>query len=202
MKLTMIVQVLFALVVSVVSASAQGNYLIQPGDRLAIEVLEDTSLNRQALVLPDGRFSFPLAGSVAAGGMTTDQVQRAIAGRIAGNFAVEPTVFVSIVGLAPTQEGIGDGDIITVYLMGEVLAPGAKPVETGTTLLQALSQSGGFSPFAATKRLQLRRLDPKSGQQRLYKINYKAIARGAQMSQDPVLRDGDVIIVPERRLFE
>lgn len=200
-----IVLVLFALFMSVVSASAQGNYLIKPGDTLAIEILEDTSLNRQALVLPDGRFSFPLAGTVAAGGRTTEQVERSIASRIASNFAVAPTVFVSVVGLSPTEELLGDldaDDLVTIYIMGEVLQPGGKAVPAGTTLLQLLSQGGGFSKFAATKRIQLRRKDPRSGQQRLYKINFKAISRGAQISQDPVLLDGDVIIVPERRLFE
>ena len=34
------------------------------GDVLNIEVLEDASLNRQALVLPDGRVTVPLAGNL------------------------------------------------------------------------------------------------------------------------------------------
>lgn len=200
----LIAQILFVLVLGTISASAQGNYLIKPGDRLAIEVLEDNTLNRQVLVLPDGRFSFPLAGTVAAGGRTTEQVERSITSSIAENFAVDPTVFVSVVGLAPTLEAPTQesADVVTIYILGEVAAPGPKPVQRGTTLLQAMSQSGGFSKFAATKRIQLRRKDPRTGQQRLYKINFRAISRGAQISQDPVLLDGDVIIVPERRLFE
>jgi polysaccharide export outer membrane protein len=71
----------------------------------------------------------------------------------------------------------------------------------GTTVLQLLSQSGGFTPFAATKRLQLRR-SADDGAQRMITINYRAIARGAQIAREPTLRDGDVLLVPERRLFE
>ena len=36
-----------------VQAQAQDSYNIQPGDVLRIEVLEDPSLNRDALVLPE-----------------------------------------------------------------------------------------------------------------------------------------------------
>ena len=38
-------------------AVAQSGYQIQPGDTLQVEVLEDPSLNRSVLVLPDGTIS-------------------------------------------------------------------------------------------------------------------------------------------------
>ncbi|PRY19845.1 polysaccharide export outer membrane protein [Aliiruegeria haliotis] len=191
-----------ALFISLCAAAAQGSYQIQSGDTLAIEILEDSSLNRNALVLPDGRFSFPMAGSVKAGGRTTDQVEQTIASSIASNFAVKPTVFVSVVGLAPEKPVELSDDTFVVYLVGEVNDPGPKTVLGGTTLLQLLSQSGGFTKYAAKKRLQLRRQDKASGRQKLYKINYKAIAQGAQINADPRLIEGDVVLVPERRLFE
>jgi polysaccharide export outer membrane protein len=75
-------------------------------------------------------------------------------------------------------------------------------VERGTTVLQALALSGGFTRFAATKRIQLRRTDPQTGAQSVYNIDYRAIEQGASSIGGTVLADGDVIIVPERRLFE
>ena len=56
-------------------ASAQTDFRIGPGDTVRIEVLEDPSLNREVLVLPDGSLSFPLAGAVQAGGQTTTQLE-------------------------------------------------------------------------------------------------------------------------------
>lgn len=185
-------------------AAAQGdggNYLIQPGDTLAIEVLEDNTLNRSVLVTPDGRISFPLAGTVQAGGRTILQVERAISSALASNFANRPSVFVAVSGVAPSEAAPDADEILTVYILGEVNAPGPKGVLPGTTVLQLLSQSGGFTPFAATKRLQLRRTEA-TGHQRLIEINYRAIARGAQIAGEPILQDGDVLLVPERRLFE
>ena len=60
----------------------------------------------------------------------------------------------------------------------------------------------GPARFAATKRIQLRRMDPATGQEKLYLFNYKALERGGSIQSMITLREGDVIIVPERRLFE
>jgi len=180
------------------------NYLIQPGDQLSIEVLEDPELNRAVLVTPDGRISFPLAGSVQVGGRTTTQVERALRSALASSFANPPTVFVAVGALAPSTPGdaLQDDDNLVVYVVGEVQAPGPKVVLPGTTVLQLLSQSGGFTPFAATKRLQLRRNNAATGEQQLTIIDFRAISRGAVIRNEPILQDGDVLVVPERRLFE
>ncbi len=172
------------------------SYRIQPGDQLAITVLEDDTLNRQVLVLPDGRISVPLAGSVRASGQTVESVEKAIADRLASNFAVRPSVFVSVTGVIEEEE------TFPIYVLGQVGAPGRVEVEVGTTLLQAIALSGGLDRFAATKRIQLRRTDSSTGQERLYLFNFKAVERGAAIQSMITLREGDVLIVPERNLFE
>ncbi|WP_299753558.1 polysaccharide biosynthesis/export family protein [uncultured Boseongicola sp.] len=185
-------------------AFAQSQYSIRSGDTLAVEVLEDPSLNRSLLVLPNGTITFPFAGSVQAGGQSPDAVAGAIASRISSNFASEPTVFVTVQSLRPRVEAQAPqiGPTIDVYMLGEIGAPGLKRIERGTTVLQALATSGGFTRFAATKRILLRRSNISTGEQTVSRINYKAIASGASVGSDIVLADGDVIIVPERRLFE
>jgi polysaccharide export outer membrane protein len=187
-----------ALLLAAPSAFAQASgYRIQPGDQLTVTVLEDETLNRQLLVLPDGSVSVPLAGTVRASGQTVEQVEATIASRLADNFAVEPNVFVSVVAVA--EELL---DTYNVFVLGRVGEPGIKEVEVGTTLLQAVALAGGFDRFAATKRIQLRRTDPATGQERLFLFNYNAVERGSPIQSMIALREGDVIIVPERRLFE
>jgi polysaccharide export outer membrane protein len=178
-------------------AWAQSSYRVQPGDTLVIEVLEDPSLNRSTVVLSDGRFSFPFAGTLRAGGQTVSQIESSVRNAIASNFASPPTVFVAV---EPFEvETAGD---IEVYLLGEVNAPGLVEMDAGSTVLQAIALAGGPSRFAATKRIQLRRTNTSTAQQSVTIINYKALSEGATMSRDIILRDGDVILVPERRLFE
>ena len=186
------------------AAAAQDGYRIQPGDTLQVEVLEDPDLNRSVLVLPDGSISFPLAGTVQAGGRNVDTVARTLTSELAENFAVEPTVLVSVAALAPPREPrpTAEPDMINVYILGEVNDPGRKEVLPGTTLLQFLAEAGGLSRFAAEKRLQLRRVDPDSGAEMVYPFNYRNMGGQGSISGTTVLAPGDVIVVPERRLFE
>lgn len=184
-----------------VTAHAQGGYKVAAGDRLTIEVLEDPALNREVVVLPDGTVSFPFAGTVPVAGRTVSQIQSTISGAIAPNFAAQPNVFVSVAAVEPRIIN-STGPTIDVYFLGEVNTPGTQAVPRGTTFLQALALSGGLSPYAADKRVQLRRINPKTGQSRLVVVNYRALTRGGDLARDVVLADGDVILVPSRGLFE
>ena len=171
-------------------------YRIQPGDQLQITVLEDETLNRDLLVTPDGQISVPLAGTIRVGGQSIDAVERTIADRLTSNFAVRPNVFVALTSVDE------ESSLYDIFVLGQVATPGIVKVESGTTLLQALALAGGPARFAATKRIQLRRTDPATGQEKLYLFNYKSVERGGQISSMIALREGDVIIVPERHLFE
>jgi len=204
MKFMKYIATVVALVLTASVSMAQGDYRVRAGDTLAIEVLQDPALNRQALVLSDGRFSFPFAGTLTARGRTIGQIEAAISAAIADNFNAAPDVFVSVT--PATRPGASSGvaqapATIDVFFVGEIGSPGPKSLPSGTTLLQALSTSGGFTNFAATKRVQLRRTDT-NGLQSVFEINYDALEQGAQLRNDVALQDGDVILVPERRLFE
>jgi polysaccharide export outer membrane protein len=186
-------------------AAAQSDYQIRAGDTLQIEVFEDSALNRAVVVLSDGRISFPFAGTLRVAGRTVREVQASITTAISSNFSVPPTVFVAVqpAPVVPrTAFTPAPPPTINIYFLGEVSAPGAKPVAPGTTFLQAMAQSGGLTRFAASKRVQLRRTDPITGQPHVFTINYGAILDGARMRNDITLIDGDIIVVPGRRLFE
>lgn len=195
-------RILMGLVLVLVAtlAQAQSEYRVKPGDSLAIEVLEDNSLNRSVVVLPDGRFNFPFAGSVQAAGRSAGQIQSAVSEAIQSNFANPPTVFVSVIPLREPEREDTD-KTIDVYFLGEVNTPGLLEVKPGTTLLQAIAVGGGVTRFAAIKRIQLRRTNRQTGVQNVVTLNYKALANGTA-SNVIELKDGDVILVPERRLFE
>lgn len=178
-------------------AEAQSNYRLGSGDVLRVEVLEDPSLNRSVLVAPDGRISVPLVGTLRVGGQTIDSIQSELTQRLTPNFAAAPTVFVALERRPdprPAQPVVPK--TIDVYVMGEARNPGKMEVAEGITVLQFLAQMGGFTNFAATKRIQLRR-----GSQ-AWSLNYPEIEAGISPSGAALLADGDVIIVPQRRLFE
>jgi polysaccharide biosynthesis/export protein len=183
-------------------ASWAQDYKVRSGDVLQIEVLEDATLNRTAIVLPDGQISLPLAGSIRAAGRSLAQVQADLASRLAPNFAAAPTVYVTLSALA---ERVPAGPAVVrtmdIYVLGAANTPGKVDVKPGATLLQALAQAGGVSPFGAKKRIQLRRVD-KSGNEKIYKFDLDAIERGEAGGGSTRLMGGDVIVIPQRKLFE
>jgi polysaccharide export outer membrane protein len=191
---------LLAILAIATEGVAQEGYLIRPGDVLRVEVLEDPGLNRTTLVSPDGRISFPLAGGVVAAGRTLEELQTDLASRIGANFAVVPNVFIALEQVAEPRASTGGGTkaaaTIEIFVMGQAANPGKLDVKRGTTLLQAFAQMGGFSPFAATKRVQLHRAG------NITTLSYDAIERGTSTAGATILQDGDVIVVPQRKLFE
>ncbi|WP_330629547.1 polysaccharide biosynthesis/export family protein [Thioclava sp. FTW29] len=191
------ISVFFALVLLALPATAMAAYVIKPGDTLQIEVVEDSSLNRTVLVLPDGSISFPGAGTVRAAGNSVDTVRHALSSRLAAEFTAPPSVYVAVQKLYDTDEFMPEK--AKIYMMGEVNSPGMLEVEKGITLLQAIASAGGFTRFAATKRVELHRVDPQTHAEQIYLFDYK---HHKGISGGTLLTDGDVISVPERHLFE
>ena len=125
-----------------------------------------------------------------------------LAAALAGNFAAPPNVFVGIGTLAAPRaaRAAGAARTISVYAMGEVTTPGKADVAPGTTVLQLLAQAGGFTRFAAQKRVQLRRTT-KGGAEQIYLFNYDGTSTSG-IAGSTRLQPGDVIVVPQRKLFE
>src|SRR5262245_56089487 len=91
---------LFVLLVSLAALLARADtgpapsteaYRLQAGDILEISVWKETDLQRDALVRPDGSFSFPLAGDIDARGKTVDNVRAILVERLE-KFVPSPTV--------------------------------------------------------------------------------------------------------------
>lgn len=181
------------------------SYKIRAGDTVRVEVLEDPSLNRSILVAPDGRITVPTAGSVRAAGQSVEGIKRIVTNKLAGNFANTPNVFVSLEKLnVPRQitpRAPVSPPMISVYVMGEASKPGKIEVSPGTNILQMFAVMGGFTNFAAVKRIQLRSVNPKTRVQHIRNLNYKTIEAGDRSGLIQ-LNDGDTIVVPQRRLFE
>jgi polysaccharide export outer membrane protein len=84
-----------------------------------------------------------------------------------------------------------DGDTIfvpraeSVYVFGQVRNPGAYPLESDMTVLQALTLAGGVTDRGATNRIRLVRV--VNGNQRDVKVKL-----------DDRVRAGETIVVPER----
>ena len=123
---------LFSLVVS----PALAEYRLQPGDTVEISVAQQTNLNRQAVIAPDGRLSLPLAGHLQAEGLTVEELEAALVERLSSFFKDKLNLTVM---LLPNPQHMP-----TVFVVGDVNTPGAFPFRQDMTVLHAVSVSGGL----------------------------------------------------------
>src|SRR5262249_41831796 len=172
---------------------------LQPGDTLSISVYQDPKLDRQVLIGPTGMISFPFAGQIRAGGLTPDALASVIKERIKSKFTEEIDVTVSLVALNVPK--VPEEDLKPkIFVTGEVLKPGFFVMRTKLNVMQAISEAGGVSPLAAKKRTHVRRKN--DGVEAVLVFNYDDFFYGRNFENNISLRPGDVIIVPERGLFE
>jgi polysaccharide export outer membrane protein len=189
-------------VVLALAAPAQADsYRLKSGDVLDVNVFQDPKLNRQIVVAPDGQVAFPLAGRFQAGGLTTAAVETELKARLQKQFTTDLDVTVSYIQSEKRELKEAKEAEYTVYVTGEVGKPGAFVVpKRPPTIMQAIALAGGLGPFAAERRIQVIR--KAKGEDRVFSFNYRDYTRGHDMEGNITLRSGDVVVVPERGLFQ
>ena len=165
------------------AATQDPNYIIGAQDVLDISVWKEPEVSRVVPVRPDGKISLPLLNDVQAAGLTPSQLAAQLTVSL-NKYVTSPQVTV-IVATINSQR---------VYIIGEVLRPGAFPMLPGMNVLQGLSSAGGFTQFAKTKSIYVLRME--NGKQQKYPVNYKEVVSGKHPDQDILLKAGDTIVVP------
>lgn len=107
--------------------------------------------------------------------------------------------------VVPAAEAIDNSEVIAlanttfapnsikINVIGEVKSPGSIDVPPNTPLNQAVLTAGGFNSRARRSRVELIRLNPNGNvTQRSVEID---LAQGVSDEQNPVLQDGDTIII-------
>jgi polysaccharide biosynthesis/export protein len=177
-------------------------YRLRPGDTVEVIVWQDQKLNRKAVVAPDGNIALPLAGRIKVGGRTATEAESALKARLQPKYVEELDVTVSYLE-SPRRDATEQAKPRewTVYVTGEVARPGSFIVpKKPPTALQAIALAGGIGPFGALKRIQIHR--KVDGAEYVYEFDYSKYEKGMDLDGNITLRDGDVIVVPERKIFE
>jgi polysaccharide biosynthesis/export protein len=158
------------------------SYVIGPDDQLHVSVWKEPDLTNTMPVRADGMISLPLLNDVQAAGLTPMQLAASISDKLK-KYITDPHVTVEVTQMNSQR----------IYVMGEVLHPGAMNRTPDMTVLQALA-SAGFTQFANTKGIYVLRTE--SGKQSKLPVNYKKLVKGEDMQQNYVLKPGDTIVVP------
>lgn len=158
-------------------------YHLSSGDVLEISVWGDEDLQREVLIRPDGKISFPLIGDIQAAGKSVNSLKTELEQKV--NKYV-PDVPVTVI--------LKTINYPKVYIVGKVEAPSLYMMEGRTTVVQALAMAGGLTAFASKNNISV--LRQTANGQKVFSFKYGDIENGKSLDQNIVLMSGDTIIVP------
>ncbi|MFH0828199.1 MAG: polysaccharide biosynthesis/export family protein [Candidatus Omnitrophota bacterium] len=161
-------------------------YIIGEDDVIGISVWQNPDLDQEVIVRPDGMISFPLIGDVLAKGMSIPQLDEEVTKRLS-EFVRSPEVSMSL-------KKIGGSKVI---VLGEIIKPGVYSVAGTKTILEAISQAGGFSRDAVPSSVVLVR--GGLSQPKPIRLNLSKVLQGREVQQQNiVLQSEDIIFVPKK----
>lgn len=163
-------------------------FILGPGDIIEIEIAEVTGTLARTFVMPDGMVYYNLAGGVRAEGLTQAEFAKKIKEALKRDYT-NPVVNVSLVEVRSRR----------YWILGRVFNPGIYPLRQPTTLLEAVSQSGGLftSRFSGTTQ-ELADLSNsvviRNGD--ILPVNFEKLIKSGDTSQNIYLRHNDFIYIP------
>lgn len=119
---------------------AEVAYALGSSDRLRVNVFGHPDLSGEFEVDGTGLISMPLIGQVTAAGLSTAELENAIAARLSDGYVLNPRVSAEVINYRP------------FYILGEVGRPGEYPYTSGLTVQNAVAAAGGFT-YRANKRI-------------------------------------------------
>ncbi len=169
-------------------------YLVAPHDVLNITVWNHPELNNPAgqlssdlagrTVTTDGYFFYPYAGRVKAAGRTVTAIRQELTQRLT-QYLAEPQVDVSVLQYRGR----------TAFAVGEFQKPGPQPIsDVPLRITDLVTRSGGLTEKADQREAVLTNREGLARPIDLY-----ALYHNGDMSQNVLLREGDVLNVPEKR---
>jgi protein involved in polysaccharide export with SLBB domain len=156
------------------------DYVVGPGDGLAIDLWGGVSQRMVRVVDREGRISLPEAGPMLVSGKTLGDVQATVQQTLRMEYR-DISADVSLSKLRTVR----------VYVVGEVLEPGAYDISSLSTPLNALVAAGGITTHGS-----LRLLKHYRGKQLIEVVDaYDLLLRGV-VSDQKRLENGDSLLVP------
>jgi polysaccharide biosynthesis/export protein len=168
--------------------AAAGQYRLQPGDELDIRFYYNPELNTSVLIRPDGRISLPLANEVQAAGLTPAEFSQEL--RTSYEQELRRPELTVIVRSFNSQK---------VFVGGEVAAPGVIQALGPLTVLQSVTQAGGFKETARPSEVLVIRRDPGTPDSEpiVIPVDIASVVDGSNTGEDITLMPFDVVYVPK-----
>ena len=171
------------------SRPAQAEYRLAAGDAIKVQVYQNPDLTLEARVSESGAISYPLVGSVAVGGMSISQAERAIADALKqGKILNQPQVNIVLLQVRGNQ----------VSVLGQVQRPGRFPLETAMRVSDVLALAGGTGPQGDDVVVVS---GIRNGEPFRRSVDIPNLFRGDRSDEDLLLQPGDTLYVDKAPTF-
>jgi polysaccharide export outer membrane protein len=158
-----------------------GAYKVGPQDVIEISVFKVPELSKRVQVASAGTVNLPLVGEVPASGKTARELERDLTAQLGDKYLRNPQVTVYV----------REYNSQRVTIEGAIKSPGVYPLKGRTTLLQLVATAGSLDKETASSELVVFR--SINGRKHAAKYDFDDIRSGH--APDPVLQEGDIIIV-------
>lgn len=156
-----------------------------PGDKLNLTVYYGSHSIAAAYVLDNtGEISVQFIGNVKATGRRVAEIREEIQKRLADGYLNDPIVSLTIAEI----------NSLTISVSGMVARTGNMKFTPGMTVVDAIAQSGGFTPMARKNMVKVTRT--LKGKKETYKLPVEMMAEGERPTFP--MMPGDEVFVPER----
>ncbi|MCE5244959.1 MAG: polysaccharide biosynthesis/export family protein [Syntrophobacteraceae bacterium] len=166
----------------------ESEYRINVGDKLTIKHFYNPDLSQDVVVRPDGKISLQLVHEVSVVGLTPAKLTETLI-KSYGQHLEQPEITVIVSGFAGHK----------IYVGGEVGQGGVKELAGPTSVLQAITMSGGFRETARANEVVVMRRGSDYKPQTIV-VNMKVVMDGTDMNQDILLQPYDLVLVPRSNI--
>ena len=161
-------------------------YRIGPENVLQIDVYygRDKNMQRKVRVSSKGFMTFPLLGDVEVEGLTIAELEDKITFLLEKDYLVNPQVSVFI------------EEYSTVSILGQVKKPGSYEIKGRLSVVELISEAGGFTKIAAPNGVRVMRAKV-DGSKKTIVVKVNDIINKGKEKDNVQLQPGDIVTVPE-----
>jgi len=161
----------------------ESSYKVSSGDKLTVSSYYHPNLKQEVTVQPDGRVSLLLVGAVRVAGKTPQELSEELA-QAYNRYVEKAEITVTVTASAG----------LSVFVGGQVKNPSLVPIKGELTLLQSITEAGGFLPTANEGQVLIARQMPDT-HYRTLQADVEKVLRNE--SGEIYLRPHDIVYVPK-----
>lgn len=163
-----------------------GDYRLQTGDLLTIDVFGLKDLNATVRINSRGNVSLPLLNQVNLKGLTAAEAEEAIEAILRKDYMHDPHVTLIV------KEMVGQ----QVTMVGALNHPGTFEIKSKKTILDIMALAGGLAQNASDVAYVTRNVN-EGKEHKIFLVNLHQLITKGKVDMNIPVKGGDVIFVPE-----